>query len=400
MRLEWVFAEMYFLYSMALGLVLLLGSPYWLFQILWQGKYRKGLSQRFGLIPRSFRERGRSEIWVHAVSVGEVLAVTKLIEALRKDFPDRSLVVSTTTDTGQTLAAGRFGQDQVFYFPLDFKFSTERWFAALRPGLVVIAETELWPNFLRVAHRSGAAVVIVNARVSDRSYTGYRKAKWLLMRILENVTVFLAQSAEDAARLIEIGAARDRVRVAGNLKYDVSLPPTLPITERLRNASEAARAWPVVVCGSTVEGEETLLMNAFEKILAAFPSTLMLLAPRHPERFSSVARLLAQSGMRFWKRSQWDGSPIHGGILLIDSIGELASLYGLADLAFVGGSLVKRGGHNILEPAQHGVPIVVGPHTENFRQMVAQFARHDAVCVVRGNDLSATMLELLRNDER
>lgn len=391
---------MYLLYSMVLVLVFLLGSPYWLFAILWQGKYRKGLGQRLGLVPDRFLTSQPPRIWVHAVSVGEVMAISGLIEALRREFPNWRALVSTTTDTGQRLAGTRFGQENVFYFPLDFKFAMVRWFRALRPRLVVIAETELWPNFLRVAHQSGAVVVIVNARVSDGSLSGYRRAKKLLRGTLEKVNLFLAQTPEDARRLVEIGAPRERVLLGGNLKYDVALPATLPITERLRSALRASGAQPVLVFGSTVDGEEPLLLEAFQKVLAQFPAALMLLAPRHPERFSSVARLLEQSSIRFWRRSEWSGSPLKGGILLIDSIGELAGLYVLADLAFVGGSLVARGGHNILEPAQYGVPILVGVYTENFRDMVARFESQDAVRVVGADKLSSAIIELLKDKDQ
>lgn len=390
---------MYLLYSMLLALVLTLGFPYWLFEMLWHGKYRSGLRERLGRVPERFRNSGNRRIWVHAVSVGEVLAVSRLVNALRADFPEHEVVVSTTTDTGQTLAATRFGGEQVFYFPFDFSFAVRRWFEALRPDLVVIAETEFWPNFLRTAKRAGTPVVIVNARISNRSLSGYTRWKWLLKPVLGGVTLFLAQAPEDARRLRQIGAPEDRVLVAGNLKYDVAAPARLPIEGEIRSALERSGAGPVLVCGSTVEGEESLLIRAFTQVLENFPSAVMLLAPRHPERFDQVARLLDQSNIRFWRRSSWSSAPLEGGVLLVDSIGELASLYSLADVAFVGGSLAPRGGHNILEPAQSGAAILVGEHTENFRDIIALFASRRALRVVRPEDLSATILELLRNEE-
>ena len=383
---------------MLLAIAFVLGSPYWLFEICWRGKYRKGLGQRLGVVPAHFLNREEPSIWVHAVSVGEVTAVSALIEGLRREFPNWRVLVSTTTDTGQKLAVTRFGQENVFYFPLDFKFSMARWFRALQPRLVVIAETELWPNFLRVAHQAHATVVMVNARVSDRSFSGYRRAKRLLSGVLARVHLFLSQSAEDRRRLIEIGAPRERVLIGGNLKYDVGAPAALPIGDRLRSVLSASGAWPLLVFGSTVEGEEVLVIDAFKQVLARFPAAVMLLAPRHPERFSSVARLLEDSGIRFWRRSGWTGTPLAGGILLVDSIGELAGLYALADLAFVGGSLVARGGHNILEPARYGVPILVGEHTENFRDMVERFRSRRAVRVVGAAELGSVVLELLKDD--
>ena len=393
---------MYLLYSALLAVVLVLGSPYWLFQMLRHGKYRRGLAQRLALVPERFRNSHQPSIWIHAVSVGEVLAVSELVAAMRVHFPEHRVVVSTTTDTGQRLATARFGNENVFYFPLDFAFAAQRWIAALRPVMIVIAETEFWPNFLRVAHRSGTRVAIVNARISDRSFPGYRRWRKVLAKILRSVDLFLAQTPEDARRLVEIGAVPDRVLVAGNLKYDVPPPPATPIVSRLQSSLTASGAGPVLVCGSTVEGapasEEDLLAAAFRKVLARHRAAVLLLAPRHPERFDGVAASLQQLKIRFFRRSQWNGESLSGAVLLIDSIGELSSLYALADIAFVGGSLVPRGGHNIIEPAQHGVPILIGPHTENFRDIVELFRSRDAVRVVSPSELSSAFLELLANE--
>ncbi len=389
---------MYLLYSACLALVLLLGSPYWLFQVVRHGKYRRGLSERLGMVPARIRNSRQRSIWVHAVSVGEVLAVTDLVRRMRTEFPEHRLVVSTTTDTGQRLAADRFGAENVFYFPFDFASSARRYISALRPDLVVIAETEFWPNFLRAVRESGAHVAIVNARISDRSLPGYRRWRKLLVGVLRSVDLFLAQTPEDARRLAEIGAAADRVLVSGNLKFDVAPPPAPPIVSQLRSVLAEFRAGPVLVCGSTVEGEEPLLLSAFEKLLSGHPAAVMLLAPRHPERFDEVERLLQQSRIKFWRRSQWNNGPVNGSVLLIDSIGELSSLYSLADLAFVGGSLVPRGGHNIIEPTQYGVPILVGKHTENFRDIIELFLNRDAVRVVGQDDLSLAFVELLADE--
>jgi 3-deoxy-D-manno-octulosonic-acid transferase len=319
-----------------------------------------------------------------------------LVNQLRGEFPEHRVVISTTTDTGQHLAAARFGRENVFYFPLDVAFCVRRYVAALSPELIVIAETEFWPNLLRISRRSGAKIAIVNARISDRSFPGYRRWRSILGRVLQNVSVFLAQTNEDGRRLIEIGAPPDRVFTGGNLKFDISEPAATVIVERLRVA--VSGAGPVVVCGSTVEGEEALLIAAFQQILAQYPTAVMLLAPRHPERFPEVEKLLQESPVHFSRRSQWDGAQLSGGVLLLDSIGELAGLYALADIAVVGGSFVPRGGHNILEPALHGVPIVVGPHTENFRDIVKTFQGARAVRVVDASELPAVLLDLLAND--
>jgi 3-deoxy-D-manno-octulosonic-acid transferase len=392
---------MYFLYSALLALVLVLGGPYWLFEMLRHGKYRKGLGERLGIVPERIRRTGKPSIWVHAVSVGEVLAVSELVRNLRADFTEHRIVVSTTTDTGQKLAAVRFGAENVFYFPFDFKFCATRYLAALRPELVVIAETEFWPNFLQAVRESGARVAIVNARISDRSLPGYRRWRGLLIRVLGSVDLFLAQTPEDAQRLAEIGAPADRVMIGGNLKFDVPSPPALPIVNQLQSSLAQSNAGPVIVCGSTVESEELLLISTFKSVLTSYPAAVMLLAPRHPERSDQIADLLRQSRLKFWKRSTWNAEPLSGGVLLVDSIGELASLYSLADIAFVGGSLVPRGGHSILEPAQHGVAIIVGPYTENFRDIVRLFQSRNAVRVVSQTDLSRAVLHLLADqDER
>lgn len=389
---------MYLIYSALLALALVLGSPFWAFEMLRHGKYRKGLRERFGGVPQRIREPGWPSIWVHAVSVGEVLAVSELVGRLRAEFPNRRVVISTTTDTGQKLAAARFGAESVFYFPLDFSFAVRRWMSALKPELVLIAETEFWPNFLRIAKAQGARVAIVNARISDRSLPGYRRWRGLLKRVLGGIDIFLAQTPEDSRRLVAIGAPADRVFTGGNLKYDIPAPVASPIVDRLRASFSRSGAGPVLVCGSTVEGEEEIVLETFGNVVAAYPNAVLLLAPRHPQRFSAVADLLRRSSAPFWHRSHWQNEPLNAGVLLLDSIGELSGVYALADVAFVGGSLVPTGGHNIIEPAQHGVPIIVGPHTENFRDIVGLFRANDAVRVVGASEFSTAIMNLLASD--
>lgn len=391
---------MYWIYSALLGLSLFISLPYWIWQRVRHGKYRAGLRERLGKVPPGMTGQ-RPTLWVHAVSVGEVLAVSRLGEGLKNNFPGYRVVVSTTTDTGQELARARFGAENVFYFPLDFAFAIEPYLEALRPRLVVVAETEFWPNFLRLSHQSGAKIAIVNARISDRSWPGYGRFRSLLRGVLAQVDLFLAQTEQDRRRLVDIGALADRVHVSGNLKFDVPLPPAPPVVESLRGAFQSSGSTPILVCGSTVEDEEPLLLQAFVNVLASYPKAVMILAPRHPERFAEVAKLLEDLGLRYWKRSLWSGEAIVGGVLLVDTIGELASLYALADIAFVGGSLVPRGGHNIIEPAQHGVAIMVGNHTENFRDIVGLFQNRDAVRVVGPAEFPLVLMELISNpDER
>ncbi len=393
---------MYALYSALLAIFLVITLPYWLLQMLRHGKYRAGLRQRFGTVPSHLLTLGgRRVIWVHAVSVGEVVASGALVEALQREFPLHAVLLSTTTRTGQRLAAKKFGADHVFYFPLDFAFAVRPFLEALRPELCVIAETEFWPNFLQLAKRSGARLAVINCRISDRSLPGYRRLRFWLPKVLANVDLFLAQTEEDRRRLIEIGAPEAKTSVAGNLKFDVA-PPALPsIAVSLHAAFDQTGAGPVLVCGSTLEEEERLLLSAFRNILATYPKAVMILAPRHPERFVEVAALVDQLGFRAWRRSLWSGDPLAGGVLVLDSIGELAALYSLATVAFVGGSLVPRGGHNILEPAMYGVPIVTGNHYENFRDIVNFFLSRNAVRVVGMAELALVFMELIGNaDER
>ncbi len=418
---------MYWLYSLAAMLALLLSAPWWLLRMARYNKYRAGLAERLGFVPKrlyardvaGYAAKEKNCIWIHAVSVGEVLAVGQLLTELRAANPGVRIFLSTTTAAGQKLARERHGEENVFYFPLDFAFAIQPYLKHLRPKLVVLAETEFWPNFLRLVKRSGAKLAVVNARISDRSYSGYRRWRPVLRKVLQNVDLFLAQSQEDARRLVEIGAPPERASVSGNLKFDVQPPQQLPFRDELRARLQQAEAFPVLVCGSTVEGEEFPLLGMFQGVLSKYPKAVMILAPRHPERFDDVAQLVGSCGvppgsyphlpglaqLNLWRRSQLDPQAmLHSGVLLLDSIGELAALYSLATLAFVGGSLVPRGGHNILEPACFGVPILVGPHTENFRDIVGIFQSANAVKIVRGfrvgntkADLSGVVLELLEN---
>ncbi len=394
---------MYSLYSLLLFLALIVSTPWWLLQMLRHGKYRTSWGERLGRVPqRLLRDSSESTIWIHAVSVGEVLAISRVVEELKAQLPGWRVVVSTTTDTGQKLARQRFGESNVFYLPLDLPFAVRPFLQALSPKMLVLAESEFWPNLLHWARLSGAAVAVVNARVSDRSLRGYLRFRKLLRHVMQNVDLFLGQSDEDARRLVQIGAPEERVQVSGNLKFEVKLPGKSDIVGQLCNAIQRENIGPVIVAGSTLDGEETMLLEMFRNVATRYPGALLVLAPRHPERFTAVADLLTSSGVRYQKRSQWDGRrPVGGGVLLLDTIGELAGLYEFADLAFIGGSLVPRGGHNVLEAAQFEKVILVGPHTENFRDIIDIFRRADAVRVVTPQSLAPTVVQLLENhDER
>jgi len=389
---------MYILYSLLLACGLVLSLPWWIFQMLRSGKYRAGFRERLGFVPQRIRKAAKlGSIWVHAVSVGEVLAVTNLVRELEQSNPGHQVFISTTTQTGQYLARGRFGEDKAFFLPLDSGISIRPYLRVLQPGLLILAETEFWPNLLHLIKKRGAAIAAVNARISDRSFPRYRRFRWFFVRVLAQIDLFLAQTEEDATRLIAIGAPRDRVRISGNLKFDVRPAATTTIVEDLRRAIPSGSR--VVVSGSTAEGEEEILLRAFQECLQKFSTAVMLLAPRHPERFDKVADLISSLRLPLVRRSSWNSSrPVSGSVFLLDSIGELASAYSLADLAFVGGSLVPLGGHNILEPARHGVPIITGPYTFNFREIVRIFVQNHALKTVNAEHFSQELLALLQDD--
>jgi len=389
---------MYLIYSALLAAAMVLAIPFWLWQMLRHGKYRSGFGERWGRVPQRILRDARPAIWVHAVSVGEVLAVVGLVEKWQTQFPNDRIVVSTTTDTGQKLARSKFGEQNVFYFPLDFAFAIRPYLKALNPRLVILAETEFWPNFLRLSYKSAARIAVVNARISDRSFPGYRRFKSLLQRVLEHVDLFLTQTEEDKRRLVHVGALEERVCVSGNLKFDAPEPKEPLVLAELKTALVLENAGPVLVCGSTVDGEEEMLFPVFKKLFQRNSRAVVLLAPRHPERFASVAAWLEQQHIRFSRRSQISGEGIAGSVLLLDTIGELSALYALADVAFVGGSLVPGGGHNILEPARYGSAIVVGEHTENFRDIVELFRQQNAVRVTNPSDLEKDLLGLMEDE--
>lgn len=392
---------MYILYSLTLAVALLLSLPWWALQVLRLGKYRAGLAERLGFVPPRLRGQAKpGGIWIHAVSVGEVLAVSRLIAEFEKSYPEKPIFISTTTATGQRLARERFGEGRVFFMPLDFGLAVRAYLDVLRPSLLILAETEFWPNLLHLTRKRGCRVAIVNARISDRSFPRYRRFRRLFTRVLSEVDLFLAQTQDDAERLRAIGAATQRVQVSGNLKFDVRGGAATPFSDDLRRAIHQDS--PIIVCGSTGEGEEELLLQAFREILRQHPLAVMVLAPRHPERFDQVAGLIATQGLAPVRRSsftpatQMPAGTISGAVFLLDSVGELASVYALADVAFVGGSLLPGvGGHNILEPAQHGVPVLTGSNTSNFREIVRIFERGGGIRMVTAGNLGGELLRLL-----
>jgi 3-deoxy-D-manno-octulosonic-acid transferase len=389
-----------FFYNVALLAALLAGAPWWLWRMATTQKYREGLRERLGRVPirliAGSGMGGRPLIWLHAVSVGEVLAVTRLVKTLDAALPGYFVAISTTTRTGQALARERFGANRVFYCPLDLPWAVRAYLNALKPRMLVLAETEFWPNLLSGCLHRGIPVAVVNARISDRSWPRYKMLRRLWKPLLGRLGAVLAQSQTDAERLIALGCAPQRVRVAGNLKFDVRAAQEAEATRLLKASAGSLR---FLVAGSTLEGEEAALLEVWPKLLRVDPQLAMVLAPRHPERFRAVQAQLEKSGNRWVLRSQWATNPAKllqpGEILLLDTIGELASVYSLASVAFVGGSLVPAGGHNPLEPAQFGVPIVMGPHYANFVAITESLRAHDALRIAAKEELAETLAALL-----
>ena len=388
-----------FFYNLALLAVLVAGAPWWLWRMATTQKYREGLLERLGRVRFLKGQGDRPLIWVHAVSVGEVLAVSRLVGELDAAFPGHQLVISTTTRTGHTLARERFGANRVFYCPLDLPWAVRAYLNALKPRLLILAETEFWPNLLSGCFSRGIPVAVVNARISDRSWPRYRRLRWLWKPFLGRLSRVLAQSETDAERLKAIGCLPERVSVAGNLKFDVRAAGEADATLQLKTLATDLR---LVVAGSTLEGEEAALLEVWPRLFEADPQLAMVVAPRHPERFGAVAGLLEQSGLSWVKRSNWKSKaagalqPLKPGeIVLLDTIGELASVYSLASLAFVGGSLIPAGGHNPLEPAQFGVPIAMGPHYANFRAITEDLLAHEALCIVEKATLAKVLVDML-----
>ena len=414
---------MYALYSLLTAAGLLLLSPYFLIRGLIQGKYLGNIPERLGwrfppqLRGRQFLGAQEKSIWIHAVSVGEVLAVLPLAQQLKKNFPLRRLVVSTTTATGQKLARERMAfADAVFYFPLDWRGPVRRALAAAGAKVVIIVETEIWPNFLRECRRAEMPVIFVNGRISERSFRGYRRALWysagalagFLKRVLGDAALFLMQSEEDASRLIALGAPGERVLVAGNLKYDLAEPDESALSTWLEAELAKSNRGPVIVAGSVLADEELPVLRAFADVEREYPLALLILAPRKPEQFDNAAAIVAESGRKLLRRR---GLTLNGAgsaalaepgiVFLLDSIGELAGLYRLADIVFVGGSLVPGGGHNILEPAAFSKVPIYGPSMENFREISGKFLAAGAAIQVKSpEDLGPAWRGMLQEPER
>jgi len=397
---------MYVLYSLLSLVFLIAVSPYLLYQAIRHRKYVGSLRQRLGFLPLSFNVDGDASIWIHAVSVGETLTTRALLTELHARFPRLKIFLSTTTMTGQQVAKKLPDVDGVFYFPYDWSFTVARTLDIVRPRLFLMMETEIWPNLLRMCRARGVHTVLVNGRVSPRSYARYRWVRPLFRRVLQDVDRFCMQSEESSRRIIDLGAARERVTVTGSLKFDSldwpGVGPHGQSRDRVLRFFRVSEQRPVIIAASTLRGEDAAALSAFRRAKATWPNALLIIAPRHPERFGEVTRLVAEEGFRVTRRTELpvDAEP-RGDVIVLDTIGELARLYQIATLVFVGGSLVDAGGHNILEPAMFGKPIVFGPHMQNFAEIADVFLSHGAALQVRTTrELEDAMVELLGDPVR
>ena len=397
---------MYLLYSLLLtfGFVLLL--PRFILDAFRNGKYVTGLGQRLGRLPWINFENQRV-IWLHCVSVGEARAAQALVHALRERLPGFSLVVSTTTVTGQQLAREIFGNRAaaVFYFPIDWGWTVRRALRAVRPTAVLVMETELWPRLFRECRRKKIPVALVNGRISDKSFGRYKTIRFFIRRVLNDLSLALMQSDQDASRIRHLGLDEKRVMVSGNLKFDsahAEFDP--PLTEELRLRFRIDGKRPLIVAASTHADEEAIALEAFAEVRSSHPAARLLVAPRHPERFKEVAALLTQSGLSWVSRSAPETSQDGDrDVVLLDTIGELKSVYPLAELVFVGGSIALRGGHNVLEPAAHGVCTITGPHMQNFAAITKALLDEKALIQLQGRanvaaELASVISQLLSDD--
>jgi len=397
---------MFLLYSLAMLLVFLAASPYFLYQAVRHGKYTGSLTERLGFLPVSLNLDREPSIWIHAVSVGEALTARAIAGDLKARYPQLRLFVSTTTMTGQRVAKESFQvADGVFFFPIDLGFIVRRVLEIVRPRLFIMMETEIWPNLLRECRTRGVRTIVVNGRISTRSFPRYRLVKPLFRRVLTLVDRFCVQGEETAGRLVELGAPRDRITITGSLKFDaLQIPGTTGTArgaERVLRYFTVADGRAVVVAGSTMPGEHDIVLRAFERIRTLARNPLLILAPRKPEHFAEAAALARQSGFRTVLRSELAiDEEVKADVVVLDTIGELAQVYQAATVVFVGGSLVPIGGHNILEPAVYGKPIVFGPHMQNFAEIAEAFlAGNAAVQVQSGRELEDALIELLAEPE-
>jgi 3-deoxy-D-manno-octulosonic-acid transferase len=399
---------MYLVYSflLTLGFVLLL--PRFAIDALRNGKYVTGLRQRLGDIP-PIKSDGRPTIWLHCVSVGEAQAALSLVRRLKETFPNHTLVISTTTVTGQRLAQTIFKEQAaaIFYFPIDWTWTVRRVLRQINPAAIFIMETELWPNLFHAARQRNTPIVLLNGRISDKSFRRYRRIRPFISRVLNDLTLATMQSEQDAMRIRELGLANERIVAVGNLKFDnTGTAADDKLTTQIRERFSFADDRPLFVAASTHAPEEAVVLNAFRLVRQSHANLRLLLAPRHPERFAEVAALLSASEFSVARGSAPAAKDDElADIILLDSIGELSAVFPLARIAFIGGSIAPHGGHNVIEPATHGLCTITGPHTSNFAAITKAMLAEGALVQLSDTresttELAQTLKELLSDEQR
>ncbi|KPJ62716.1 MAG: hypothetical protein AMS15_03010 [Planctomycetes bacterium DG_23] len=386
-------------------LFLTLGAPYIIYRMVTSGKYRSGIGEKLGFLQP--RRSAAPCIWVHGVSVGEVLSARGLVERLQKRFPSWEIVISTTTDTGQEVAGRNYPHHRIIYYPLDLSWAVRRALARLNPRLVILVELDLWPNFVRTAKARGASIAVVNGRISEKSCRSYRRLWPFLKPAFSCIDIFAVQDETYAQRFIDLGLPRDKVVATGTMKYDTVVTEIdEALRQKMMKMLKLSNEHMVLVAGSTHESEEKEILNVYARLAEEFPKLRLLIVPRHPERFEEVARLIGQEGFQCLRKTQLEEREAPGAlspeqVILVDTIGELIDIYGLADLVFVGGSLVPSGGHNMLEPAALAKPVLFGPFVFNFRDVAGSLLEaHAAIQAEDAAQLENSLKELLRKPEK
>ncbi len=403
---------MFILYSILLTLGFIVLLPRLLLDAKRNGKYVDGFRQRLGQLPE-FKTDNRPILWLHCVSVGETNAARPIVKRILEEFPIYRLVISTTTKTGQNLAREMFAEhaDLIFYFPFDWKFSVRRALHTIKPNIVLIMETELWFNFLHEAGRSGARIFIINGRLSEKSFKRYLMVRKMMIRVFHYVTLALMQDAEGAKRISGLGIRNSKVKVTGNIKFDQIVEESEnSLTNEFKRRFAILSDEPLIAAASTHAPEEAIILNAFKEVWKKSEGKLprLLIAPRHPERFNEVAELIKNSGFDWTRRSEEEsGRDESAEVILFDSVGELRAVFPLAEIVFVGGSLIPHGGQNVLEPAIAKKPIITGFYTMNFAEIVKEFLAQNALVQLpelgeneAAAQLAAAFSELLQNAER
>jgi len=393
---------MSYLLNLVYLVLIVVFSPWLIYSAIRKGKYREGFGAKLlGRVP--VRESDGGCIWLHAVSVGEVNVLAPLLMRLEAEYPQCDCVISTTTKTGYALAKKKYAPRTVFYCPLDFSWAVGRAMRRIRPDLLVLAELELWPNLIRRARRHGARVAVINGRLSDQSARGYQRIRPLIASVLRSIDLIAAQNQEYADRFHELGALPEAVHVTGSIKFDgAQTDRTNPKTKQLASLAGIRDDDVVFLAGSTQEPEETLVLDTYRELAPEHPRLRLIITPRHPERFGEVAQLLDESGVRWQQRSDLEsaGSDPDARVLLVDAVGELGAWWGTAHIAYVGGSMGKRGGQNMIEPAAYGAAVSFGPNTSNFRDIVAMMLDREAAVVVDdGGQLTDFVRRCLREPD-